>query len=191
VWVCSTHIASSRAAWTALWMVKPAGLMPSPAGSSYRLIHRLGLDDSIYTHISARLPGPEHRFLINPYLARGVDGAVDGEAGRVDAEPGRIVDHLPVEVDRDEVLPLNQWSMQFAGRLAYHAYEGIALDLAERERLVADCSTHIASSRAAWTALWMVKPAGLMPSPAGSSTTCPSRSTVTRLPAFTSSKRRP
>ena len=38
--------------------------------AAYRLIHRLGLDDSIYTHISARLPGDGHRFLINPYGMR-------------------------------------------------------------------------------------------------------------------------
>ncbi len=36
------------------------------------------------------------------------------------------------------LLPLNQWAMQFHGRIAYHDYEGIALDLAERERLVRD-----------------------------------------------------
>ena len=36
------------------------------------------------------------------------------------------------------LLPLNQWSMQFTERLAYHDYEGIALNLDERERLVAD-----------------------------------------------------
>jgi ribulose-5-phosphate 4-epimerase/fuculose-1-phosphate aldolase len=36
------------------------------------------------------------------------------------------------------LLPLNQWSMQFTDRLAYHDYEGIALDLDERARLVAD-----------------------------------------------------
>ena len=34
--------------------------------AAYRLIYRLGLDDSIYTHISARLPGRQDRFLINP-----------------------------------------------------------------------------------------------------------------------------
>ncbi len=28
----------------------------------YRLIQRLGMDDLIYTHISARVPGPEHHF---------------------------------------------------------------------------------------------------------------------------------
>src|SRR3954467_12146327 len=38
--------------------------------AAYRLIHRLGLDDSIYTHISARLPGGGDRFLINPYGMR-------------------------------------------------------------------------------------------------------------------------
>ncbi|WP_204312178.1 class II aldolase/adducin family protein, partial [Raoultella planticola] len=26
-----------------------------------------GWDDLIFTHISARVPGPEHHFLINPY----------------------------------------------------------------------------------------------------------------------------
>ncbi|AXS41651.1 class II aldolase/adducin family protein [Breoghania sp. L-A4] len=36
------------------------------------------------------------------------------------------------------ILPLNQWSLQFHDRLAFHDYEGIALDLGERERLVAD-----------------------------------------------------
>ena len=38
--------------------------------AAYRLIYRLGLDDSIYTHISARLPGRQDRFLINPYGLR-------------------------------------------------------------------------------------------------------------------------
>ena len=35
--------------------------------AAYRLIHRFGLDDSIFTHISVRLPGRHDRFLINPY----------------------------------------------------------------------------------------------------------------------------
>jgi ribulose-5-phosphate 4-epimerase/fuculose-1-phosphate aldolase len=33
----------------------------------YRLVALYGWDDLIFTHISARLPGPEHHFLINPY----------------------------------------------------------------------------------------------------------------------------
>lgn len=40
------------------------------------------------------------------------------------------------------LLPLNQISLFFHDRLAYHDYEGISLDLDERERLVADLGDH-------------------------------------------------
>ncbi|MEO8319264.1 MAG: class II aldolase/adducin family protein, partial [Bradyrhizobium sp.] len=33
----------------------------------YRLVALYGWDDLVDTHISARVPGPEHHFLINPY----------------------------------------------------------------------------------------------------------------------------
>ena len=33
----------------------------------YRLIAHFGMDDLIYTHISARIPGTHEHFLINPY----------------------------------------------------------------------------------------------------------------------------
>ncbi|AJY32928.1 hypothetical protein BTM_4085 [Burkholderia thailandensis 34] len=33
----------------------------------YRLVAMHGWDDMIFTHISARVPGPDHHFLINPY----------------------------------------------------------------------------------------------------------------------------
>ena len=33
----------------------------------YRLIALYGWDDLVFTHVSARIPGPEHHFLINPY----------------------------------------------------------------------------------------------------------------------------
>jgi ribulose-5-phosphate 4-epimerase/fuculose-1-phosphate aldolase len=35
--------------------------------AAYRLFSHFGWDDLIFTHISARVPGPEHHFLINPY----------------------------------------------------------------------------------------------------------------------------
>jgi ribulose-5-phosphate 4-epimerase/fuculose-1-phosphate aldolase len=35
--------------------------------AAYRLVALFGWDDIIFTHISARVPGPEHHFLINPY----------------------------------------------------------------------------------------------------------------------------
>lgn len=35
--------------------------------AAYRLVAAYGWDDLVFTHISARVPGPEHHFLINPY----------------------------------------------------------------------------------------------------------------------------
>ena len=32
----------------------------------YRLVAMFGWDDLVDTHISARIPGPEHHFLLNP-----------------------------------------------------------------------------------------------------------------------------
>lgn len=59
----------------------------------YRLVAHYGWEDLIFTHISARVPGPEHHFLINPY------GMMFGEITasslvKVDLD-GRIV--LPTE----------------------------------------------------------------------------------------------
>jgi ribulose-5-phosphate 4-epimerase/fuculose-1-phosphate aldolase len=45
---------------------------------------------------------------------------------------------IAVACQKQGLLPLNQWSLQFTDCLAYHDYEGIALDLDERERLVGD-----------------------------------------------------
>lgn len=139
--------------------------------AAYRLIHRLGLDDSIYTHISVRVPGTHDRFLINPYGMRfeevtasnlvtvDVDGKVIDDPLGLGINPAGFTIHSAVHMARhdascvlhthtvagvavscqkDGLLPINQWSMQFTERLAYHDYEGIALDLSERERLVRD-----------------------------------------------------
>jgi class II aldolase/adducin N-terminal domain-containing protein len=35
--------------------------------AAYRLVADYGRDDLIFTHISARAPGSDHHFLINPY----------------------------------------------------------------------------------------------------------------------------
>jgi ribulose-5-phosphate 4-epimerase/fuculose-1-phosphate aldolase len=40
------------------------------------------------------------------------------------------------------LLPLSQTSMRFVGHIGYHDYEGPAIDLAERERLVHDLGPH-------------------------------------------------
>jgi ribulose-5-phosphate 4-epimerase/fuculose-1-phosphate aldolase len=45
---------------------------------------------------------------------------------------------LAVAAQEEGLLPLTQHAMRFAGCLAYHDYEGIALDVDERERLIRD-----------------------------------------------------
>jgi len=35
--------------------------------AAYQLVAAYGWDDLVFTHISVRVPGPEHHFLINPY----------------------------------------------------------------------------------------------------------------------------
>ncbi|MEV5527250.1 class II aldolase/adducin family protein [Streptomyces prunicolor] len=47
-----------------------------------------------------------------------------------------------VAAQQHGLLPLNQISMEFYGRLGYHDYEGVALNLAEQRRLVADLGRH-------------------------------------------------
>ena len=136
----------------------------------YRLVALHGWDDMIFTHISARIPGPEHHFLINPYgmffgemtasalVKIDLDGNIIQEtpyfinpagftihsaihAAREDAQ---FVMHLhsdqgvAVSAHKDGLLPLTQHALIVLPRLAYHDYEGIALNLDERERLVAD-----------------------------------------------------
>lgn len=45
---------------------------------------------------------------------------------------------MAVAAQEEGLLPLNQMSMEFYGRVAYHDYEGISLELDERERLQRD-----------------------------------------------------
>jgi ribulose-5-phosphate 4-epimerase/fuculose-1-phosphate aldolase len=42
----------------------------------------------------------------------------------------------------DGLLPLSQWAMRFYDRLGYHDYEGVSLDLDERERLQQSIGNH-------------------------------------------------
>ncbi|MGH7009995.1 MAG: class II aldolase/adducin family protein, partial [Caulobacteraceae bacterium] len=134
----------------------------------YRLVALFGWDDMIYTHISARVPGPEHHFLINPYglffeeitasslVKVDLDGKVLQEtpyfinpagftihsAVHAAREDAQFVMHLhtdqgiAVAAQKEGLLPLSQHAMIIGPRLAYHDYEGIALNHDERERLV-------------------------------------------------------
>ncbi|MGH1359056.1 MAG: class II aldolase/adducin family protein [Burkholderiaceae bacterium] len=49
---------------------------------------------------------------------------------------------MAVAAYRRGLLPLNQKGLMFHNRLAFHEYEGLAFDLAERERLVKDLGPH-------------------------------------------------
>jgi ribulose-5-phosphate 4-epimerase/fuculose-1-phosphate aldolase len=136
----------------------------------YRLVAHFGMDDGIYTHISARVPGEHDAFLINPYgmlfneitasslVKVGFDGLPLHDTP-YDVNPAGFTIHSAIHLARPEAAcvahthtvagvavsslaaglqPVNQWSLQFHDRVAYHEYEGIALDHEERERLVAD-----------------------------------------------------
>lgn len=48
------------------------------------------------------------------------------------------VDGVAVSAQKDGLLPISQHALKFYRRLSYHDYEGIALSLEERERLVND-----------------------------------------------------
>ena len=47
-----------------------------------------------------------------------------------------------VSAQEHGLLPISQHALKFYGKLGYHDYEGIALDLGERDRLVADLGSH-------------------------------------------------
>ena len=53
--------------------------------AAYRVADFLGWSELIYTHISVRIPGPEHHFLINPYGLR-FDEVTASNLVRVDIE---------------------------------------------------------------------------------------------------------
>ncbi len=60
----------------------------------------------------------------------------------------QCVIHTHTEADiavgalEDGLLPLSQWAMRFYNRLGYHDYEGVSLDMDERERLQRSIGNH-------------------------------------------------
>jgi ribulose-5-phosphate 4-epimerase/fuculose-1-phosphate aldolase len=51
----------------AIWFRPEEWQVRVDLAAAYRLVADYGWDDLVFTHISARVPGPEHHFLINPY----------------------------------------------------------------------------------------------------------------------------
>ena len=146
--------------------------------AAYRLIALYGMTDLVFTHLSVRVPGEGHQFLVNPYGLM-FDEITASSLVLVDAEgepaqetsfpvnPAGFVIHSAVHREREDaacvmhthtqagmtvaaqtggILPLNQISIEFHGRVGIHEYEGIAADdnLSERERLVRDLGDNCA-----------------------------------------------
>jgi len=142
--------------------------------AAYRIADHLGWSELIYTHISLRVPGPEHHFLINPYGLRfdevtasnlvkiDMDGKPAGASAYKANEAGFVI-HGAVHMARDDaqcvfhthtlagmavsaqacgLLPVHMYSHNFHGKVGYHEFEGPAMNLGERERLVASLGAH-------------------------------------------------
>jgi ribulose-5-phosphate 4-epimerase/fuculose-1-phosphate aldolase len=141
--------------------------------AAYRLVAHYGWDDLIFTHISARVPGPKHHFLINPYgmmfeeitasslVKVDLDGAIVRETPYI-INPAGFTIHSAVHGAREDALcvmhlhtdygiavsaqkeglqPISQQSLFPLASIAYHDYEGLALNDAEKPRLVQDLGT--------------------------------------------------
>jgi ribulose-5-phosphate 4-epimerase/fuculose-1-phosphate aldolase len=138
--------------------------------AAYRLVHLYGMDEMIANHISARVPGKDGVFYINPYgmlydqmhascfVELDLDGNVVYNPTEYGINQAGFVLHSAVHKARHEVdcvihthtlagmavsamkcglLPLAQTAMRFTD-VAYHDYEGVALNLKEQERVVRD-----------------------------------------------------
>ncbi len=136
----------------------------------YRLTALYGWTDMIFTHISHRVPGPEHHFLINPFgmhfdeITASSLVKIDLEGNIMQETPYSInaagftihsalhanselanvvmhvhtVDGVGVSAQSEGLLPITQHALQVVHDLAYHDYEGIALDHDERQRILDD-----------------------------------------------------
>jgi ribulose-5-phosphate 4-epimerase/fuculose-1-phosphate aldolase len=49
---------------------------------------------------------------------------------------------IAVSAMAEGLMPISQWAMVFHNRIGCHAYEGVALEMGERERLAADLGSH-------------------------------------------------
>ena len=98
----------------------------------YRMVAHYGWDDLVFTHISARVPGPDHHFLINPYglLFEEVSASslvkVDLQGNKVmpseyDINPAGFVIHSAVHEARDDATCV----------MHLHTTEGVAISVLE------------------------------------------------------------
>jgi ribulose-5-phosphate 4-epimerase/fuculose-1-phosphate aldolase len=65
--------------------------------AAYRLVARFGWDDLVFTHLSARVPGRDHHFLINPY-GMTFDEITASSLVKVDLDGKKVMDS-PYEIN--------------------------------------------------------------------------------------------
>jgi ribulose-5-phosphate 4-epimerase/fuculose-1-phosphate aldolase len=136
--------------------------------AAYRLVALFGWDDHVATHLSARLPDGTFllnpfglmfdEITASSLMRVDMDGNVVDPpgtrlndagftihsavlAGRPDVHSAMHLhthDGAAVSATKEGLLPLNQTALTVYHDIAYHDFEGIATDLAERERLQAD-----------------------------------------------------
>jgi ribulose-5-phosphate 4-epimerase/fuculose-1-phosphate aldolase len=119
-------------------------------GTEYLLINLYGLLYREITASSLVKIDPEGNIVWKPDTAYGINrsgfvihGAI--HAARPDVQ---CVIHthtragMAVSAMKCGLLPLNQTAIRFEGHVGYHDYEGPAIDLAERERIVAALGPH-------------------------------------------------
>jgi len=134
----------------------------------YHLVDFYGWNDTIFNHISVRVPGPERHFLINPFglnyfevtASNLVKVDINGDAvGRADINYAGFIIHSAIHEHRDDahcVIHVHTAVGQavtckkdglshdtFSGALlfskvAYHDFEGVVLNPDEKERIVRD-----------------------------------------------------
>jgi ribulose-5-phosphate 4-epimerase/fuculose-1-phosphate aldolase len=136
----------------------------------YRLVDHYGMTDLHLNHISARVPGHDEHFLINPFgmmyeeitasslIKVDLDGKIIANSTDYGINLAGYVIHSAIHAARHDVacvlhthtnagmavstlkcglLPLTQTAMRWS-RVAYHDFEGVAVELDERERIVRD-----------------------------------------------------
>ena len=139
--------------------------------AAYRLVAQYGWDDLVFTHITAKIPGVENQFLINPYgmmfdeITASSLVKIDLAGNKLDEDnlhpvnPAGFIIHSAIHAARHDakcvlhvhtpngiavsaqkggVLPISQQSIFVLASLAYHDYEGVALNDDEKPRLVRD-----------------------------------------------------
>ena len=137
----------------------------------YRILAKLGLDDHTYTHISSRsergfyiypfghlfgevtassllevsldgevLSGSEAQYNKTGYI---IHGQIYKERSDINSVIHLHTPEIVAVVSlKDGLMPISQWALHFYNRVAYHAYDSLALDADQGQNLADDLGEH-------------------------------------------------